>query len=47
MNYQKPISATHSRRHFLATSSMGIGSVALSWLLNQEQLQAKKSRGAT
>ncbi len=28
----------HSRRHFLTSGSMGIGSVALAWLLNQEGL---------
>ncbi len=28
----------HSRRHFLASGTMGIGSVALAWLLNQEGL---------
>src|SRR3954454_11692296 len=29
-----------SRRHFLAQQSAGIGSLALSWLLNQEELRA-------
>ncbi len=28
--------AVSSRRHFLASQSMGIGSLALTWLLNQE-----------
>jgi hypothetical protein len=32
-----PISL-HSRRHFLASGGMGVGSVALAWLLNQEGL---------
>lgn len=41
MHKQAPLTAPHSRRHFLASSSMGIGSVALSWLLNHEQAQAK------
>ena len=31
----------HSRRQFLAENAMGIGSVALAWLLNQERLLAK------
>ena len=31
----------HSRRHFLAENAMGIGTVALAWLLNQENLLAK------
>lgn len=30
-----------SRRQFLAENAMGIGSVALAWLLNQEQAQAR------
>src|SRR5262249_25605979 len=30
----------HSRRHFLASGSMGIGSLALTWLLTQSQLRA-------
>ncbi len=29
-----------SRRHFLATSALGIGSVALAWLLNEDELLA-------
>ncbi|HEX3872015.1 MAG TPA: DUF1501 domain-containing protein, partial [Pirellulales bacterium] len=29
-----------SRRHFLASSAMGIGPVALAWLLNEEGLLA-------
>lgn len=41
MNYKAPDSTDHSRRHFLAASSMGIGSLALSWLLNQDQALAK------
>lgn len=30
-----------SRRSFLANNAMGIGSIALAWMLQQEQLQAK------
>ncbi|MBP89917.1 MAG: hypothetical protein CMJ64_24955 [Planctomycetaceae bacterium] len=30
-----------TRRHFLASNAMGLGGVALAWLLNQEKLQAK------
>ncbi|GDY20171.1 hypothetical protein LBMAG56_15160 [Verrucomicrobiota bacterium] len=30
-----------TRRHFLASSSMGLGSVALAWLLNEQGLLAK------
>lgn len=41
MIHQTQTTGTHSRRHFLASSSMGIGSLALSWLLNQDPLQAK------
>ncbi|WP_406693920.1 DUF1501 domain-containing protein [Singulisphaera sp. Ch08] len=33
-----------SRRHFLASQSMGIGSLALSWLLNQEKAQAAPAK---
>jgi len=29
-----------SRRHFLAQQSLGIGSLALAWLLNQDELRA-------
>ena len=29
-----------SRRHFLAQQSVGIGSLALAWLLNQDELRA-------
>ena len=31
-----------SRRHFLATNAMGIGGVALSWLLHQEGIRAQE-----
>jgi hypothetical protein len=34
----------HSRRHFLASSAMGIGGVALAWLLDQEGLLAAPAR---
>ena len=30
-----------SRRHFLARNAMGIGGVALTWLLQREGLRAK------
>src|SRR5437899_1212206 len=33
-----------TRRHFLAGSSMGLGGVALSWLLHQEGLLAKPTQ---
>src|SRR6185436_15139108 len=33
-----------SRRHFLAQQSMGIGSVALAWLLNQDALRAAPAK---
>ncbi len=33
-----------TRRHFLASGAMGIGGVALAWLLNQERLLAKPKR---
>ena len=33
-----------SRRHFLNASSMGIGSLALSWLLREEGLLAAPSK---
>ena len=33
-----------TRRHFLASGAMGIGSVALTWLLNQEKLLAESDR---
>ena len=33
-----------TRRHFLATNAMGIGSVALAWLLNEEGLLAEPVR---
>jgi len=35
-----------SRRHFLATSAMGVGSVALAWLLNEERLLAEPAKPA-
>ena len=31
-----------SRRHFLAQQSVGIGSLALAWLLNQDELRAAR-----
>ncbi|MBI3880431.1 MAG: DUF1501 domain-containing protein [Verrucomicrobia bacterium] len=33
-----------SRRHFLASNALGLGSVALAWLLNEEGLLAEPSR---
>ena len=36
----KPISDFISRRDVLSRSTLGIGSVALAWLLNQEKLLA-------
>ena len=36
----------HSRRHFLAANAMGIGGVALAWLLRQEGLLAETSKPA-
>src|SRR6476469_7907433 len=30
-----------SRRHFLAQQSVGIGSLALAWLLNQDEVRAE------
>ncbi len=36
MNFQP-----QSRRQFLAQNAMGVGSIALAWMLQQEQLQAK------
>jgi Protein of unknown function (DUF1501) len=33
-----------SRRHFLAQQSLGIGSVALAWLLNQDVLRAAPTK---
>ncbi|HEX2475028.1 MAG TPA: DUF1501 domain-containing protein, partial [Lacipirellulaceae bacterium] len=35
---------TASRRHFLATGAMGIGSLALAWLLNREQALAEPTK---
>ncbi|HEV3007355.1 MAG TPA: DUF1501 domain-containing protein [Pirellulales bacterium] len=32
------------RRHFLAANAMGIGSIALAWLLNEDRLLAEPSR---
>jgi hypothetical protein len=34
----------HSRRHFLATNALGIGGVALAWLLDQDGLLAEPER---
>jgi hypothetical protein len=33
-----------TRRHFLASSTLGVGSVALAWLLQQDRLLAESSR---
>ncbi len=33
-----------TRRHFLATSAMGLGGVALAWLLNEDKLLANPTR---
>src|SRR3972149_4029425 len=33
-----------SRRHFLATGTLGVGSVALAWLLNEQRLLAEPGR---
>src|SRR5262245_57099362 len=33
-----------TRRHFLAQQSLGIGSVALAWLLNQDALRAAPAK---
>ncbi len=38
------MTATLSRRHFLASSTLGVGSLALAWLLHQEQLRAAPVR---
>src|SRR5436190_24157128 len=35
-----------SRRHFLAQQSIGIGSLALAWLLNQDELRAAPAKPA-
>jgi hypothetical protein len=35
------VTALHARRHFLAGSAMGLGSLALAWLLNEEQARAE------
>jgi len=37
-------SSSSSRRHFLAANALGIGSVALAWLLNEDALLAEPSR---
>jgi hypothetical protein len=39
-------SLRHSRRHFLAANTLGIGSVALAWLLRQEGLLAETVKPA-
>ncbi|MAG93870.1 MAG: hypothetical protein CMJ48_08995 [Planctomycetaceae bacterium] len=36
-----------SRRHFLASNAMGLGSIALSWLLQQDGVFAKEDRPET
>ena len=38
------VNSISSRRHFLATNALGIGSVALAWLLKQEKLLAAPER---
>jgi hypothetical protein len=43
MSLTVPVSH-HSRRHFLATNALGIGGVALAWLLDQEGLLAEPER---
>ena len=40
----EPLSNASSRRHFLASNAMGIGSVALAWLLDQERLRAEPAK---
>ena len=40
----EPSSICSSRRHFLANNAMGIGSVALAWLLKEEGLLAEPSK---
>jgi len=40
----KPKFACSSRRHFLATSALGVGGVALAWLLKQDGLLAEPTR---
>ena len=37
-------SVPHSRRHFLASGSLGLGSLATAWLAQQEQLKAAPAR---
>ncbi|HEV7224857.1 MAG TPA: DUF1501 domain-containing protein [Pirellulales bacterium] len=37
-------SGAPNRRHFLATSALGVGSVALAWLLNEDKLLAAPER---
>ena len=34
----------HSRRHFLASGSLGLGSLATAWLAQQQQLPAAPAR---
>ena len=34
----------HSRRHFLAAGSLGLGSLATAWLSQQQQLKAAPAR---
>lgn len=38
MNARFPFANEGTRRHFLATNALGLGSVALAWLLNEENL---------
>ncbi len=37
---QTESSAHSTRRHFLASNAMGLGGLALAWLLNEEKLLA-------
>src|SRR5438876_1998293 len=39
-----PVDTNSTRRHFLATNALGLGSVALAWLLNEDRLLAEPSR---
>ena len=36
--------STHSRRHFLASGSLGLGALATAWMAQQQQSQASPSR---
>src|SRR6478609_8645086 len=41
---QRPFASLSSRRHFLAAQSMGLGSLALAWLLNREDALAAPTK---